>query len=548
MIRWPHQIRGVAETIAAFEAGETAVCLSSPTGGGKSLMATDLIRWALERGLKAALYTTRKLLTEQLIRTLSDANVPFGVRAAGYEAWTDDGADVQICSSPTEHRRVFVAREKCLDAAEALTRYRLFEAGLVIIDEIHMQKAATVEQIVREHLAQGAVLVGLTATPIEVSHICNQLILAGTKSELRSYDPPALVPALTFSCAEIDTRKIKRDAKTGEFSQTQLRRIYTTHIYGHVVDEFRKLNPDNRPTLVFWPGVEESVYGCRVFNEAGIPSTHVDGEDIEVDGERLRSDQERRDDVLRRHREGRLVAIHNRWVLREGVDLPYVQHLVLATPVGSLVAYVQIVGRVLRYHPSHEHVTIQDHGGNWWRHPSPNADIEWEQFWDLPARTVSDHHERQQQQRIREGKELELPCEHCGKVLKTISKPCPACGRMTRKRGRMVIQESGALRHMPGDPVRVPRIDKRPRTEMEQHWEACWFRCRHSDMTFAQARGLYIHECCKRRIGYVEPPMDLPRMPLDPLDWYRKIKDVPLGRLVPSVEVRQQRQREPSLF
>lgn len=532
---WPHQVRGVTDTIAAIEAGETAVCLSSPTGGGKSRMATTLIEWGLSRGVKAALYTTRKLLTDQLIGTLGSHGVRFGVRASGYDSWTDDGADVQICSSPTENHRVFKARDKSmLEDAEARKRFKLFDAGLVLVDELHMQKAATVERIIREHMEQGAVIVGLTATPVGVSHITNKLIVAGTKAELRSYDPPALVPALTFSCPEIDTSKIKRDSSTLEFSQAQLRKVYTTHIYGHVVSEFEKLNPDRKPTLLFAPGVDESRQFVRWFEEHGIKAAHIDGDDIEVDGERFKSKPEKREEVLKRFADGEITVICNRWVLREGIDLPFVSHLILAVPVGSLVAYTQIVGRVLRAHPSLSSVVIQDHGGNWYRHPSPNEDIPWEKFFELPERVVSDWHEQQQRQRIREKKENAFPCEHCGKVLKTMSRPCPACGKLTRGKARMVIQHDGKLKAMKGDPIKVPKTYTR--SDVLKRWDRAFFACKNSDKTFSQARGLFIHRCIEERIGYFEPPMDLPRMPRDSFDWHKKIADVPAERLITQSE------------
>ena len=520
---WPYQARVLPEIIAAIVAGEHALCIASPTGSGKTRLAIELILWATDHGMRVALYTTRKMLTEQIAGTLKEAGISFGVRASGYDELADPDATVQICSSPTEHSRVFTRK-----TAE------LFPADLVLIDEVHMQRGPVVQQIIGEHRKGGAAVVTFTATPVGISHIADRLIVATTKAELRSYTPPALVPAHTFACPEIDTAKIKRDAKTGEFNRAELRKIYTTHIYGNVLEEFRRLNPDNRPTLVFWPGVEESLHGCRVFNEAGIPSAHIDGEDIELDGNRYLSNRGSRDELLRRHKAGELVAVHNRWVLREGIDLPYVQHLVLATPVGSVVAYVQIVGRVLRYHPSHDSVTIADHGGNWWRHPSPNADIDWERFFDLPERAVSEHHIREQQQKVRENKELEFPCEHCGKVLRKMSAPCPNCGKLTKRRGRMVIQEDGRLRAMSGDPVKVPKTYTKP--DVLQRWEDAYYRCKKTGRTLAQARGLFIHQCIEDRVGYFEPPMNLPLMPRDPIDWSRKIDEIPRERLISRAE------------
>ena len=46
--------------------------------------------------------------------------------------------------------------------------------------------------------------------------------------------------------------------------------------------------------------------------------------------------------------------------------------------------------------------------------------------------------------------------------------------------------------------------------------------------TFSQAAAMYAQE---NNWGW--PPRDLPLMPTDPLDWYRRVKDVPRERLTP---------------
>jgi superfamily II DNA or RNA helicase len=50
--RWPHQIRAVEQVTAARAEGERIIILTAPTGGGKTLMACDLIdeaRYRMDR-------------------------------------------------------------------------------------------------------------------------------------------------------------------------------------------------------------------------------------------------------------------------------------------------------------------------------------------------------------------------------------------------------------------------------------------------------------------------------------------------------------------
>ncbi|MTW08883.1 hypothetical protein GM524_13540, partial [Streptococcus pneumoniae] len=79
------------------------------------------------------------------------------------------------------------------------------------------------------------------------------------------------------------------------------------------------------------------------------------GESLIVDGEELKSNRETRRQVLDEVASGEIKVVCNRFVLREGFDLPQLYHGVLATCFGSICSYVQSVGRILRSHPSLEH-------------------------------------------------------------------------------------------------------------------------------------------------------------------------------------------------
>ena len=64
--RWPHQITGREDVISAIDSGSKSICLTSPTGGGKTLVMADLCEWAVNRGWRVGVYTNRRLLTQNL--------------------------------------------------------------------------------------------------------------------------------------------------------------------------------------------------------------------------------------------------------------------------------------------------------------------------------------------------------------------------------------------------------------------------------------------------------------------------------------------------
>lgn len=507
---WPHQQRGIQQTQAAIDSGERAICLTSPTGGGKSVIICRLLEWAQSRGWSAVLYTNRKLLTEQMIGTLEKHGIPFGVRASGFSEYENLDAPIQISSLQTEDARVFKSQ-----------RWMIHKSNLVIVDEAHLQKGDTARRIFDLHAAHDAARVGVTATPIGIADIYpDRLIVAGTTSELRACG--ALVPANVYAPTEFDTKGIKPKTKTGEYSIQDIRKhVWTPTIFGNVYEHWKRLNPEQRPTILFAPGVPEATWFAQQFCENGVAAASIDGETVWVDGTTYDSDREARQDVISRFRAGRIKVLCNRFVLREGIDIPEIYHCILATPIGSVVSYVQIVGRVLRNHHTTPEVIVQDHGGSWWRHGSPNADRDWASVYDVPEYRITER----RLEAMREKKEPEpITCPKCHALRKS-GIVCHQCGHSTDAKVRVVIQKDGKLKEMTGDIMKPRRIKMEPNTETI--WRQCYMRAKNSKngMTFKQAEGLFFYE------NHYYPPRTLSFMPVDPLDWERKVRDVPTDKL-----------------
>lgn len=518
MERWRHQTFAFDEVTRAIDAGERKLCFTAPTGGGKTLIQCDILEWAAARGMKAGLYTNRKMLTEQTISRLTEHGIPFGVRASGFDEHLNLDAPIQICSLQTETARTINSM-----------KWFLHKANVVLMDEAHLQKSATAQALLNRHLEHGAAIVGATATPVGISHIYDRLIVAGTTSELRKCG--ALVPCQVHGGEEIDTRNLKPQA-SGEFSIGELRkRISIPTIFGYVYPEWKRLNPDARPAILFGPGVPESAWFAKLFEENGVPAAHIDGDDVYVDGMTVSSNRQVRDEVLERFKAGEIKVLCNRFVLREGIDIPQVYHGILATPIGSVVSYVQIVGRILRAHQSKTEAILQDHGGSYWRHGSPNADRDWHSVWGLSDYQIGQRRESE----LREKKEPEpIVCPECGAV-RMKGPACYKCGYKHDKSVRRVIQKDGRLRAMVGD-IFKPRVTQET-TRSAKQWESCYWRFRKSHRTFKQAYAFFFHE------HRYWPPKSLPMMPVSDLDWERRIEDVPYGSLIPKPEMVDQQER-----
>lgn len=90
----------------------------------------------------------------------------------------------------------------------------------------------------------------------------------------------------------------------------------------------------------------------------------------------------------------------------------------------------------------------------------------------------------------------------------------------------MIIQENGVLKPAWGDVVKPLKREMRPETE--RLWASMVYASRKkkdSKMTFAQLEAFFL-----QKYGHM-PPRGIPMMPTVPVDWYRKVRQVPLASL-----------------
>lgn len=504
--RWPNQRRAFDGVLDAYRRGVRRLCVTSPTGTGKTQIGLDLIAWAKEQSWRVNWYTNRRMLLDQTSRVFAANGIDFGIRAAGYDLALL--RDVQICSTQTEASRVLVREARDIHSA-----------NLVLVDEIHNQGGETLKELLGRHYEQEAMMVAFTATPLDIADIVDELLVAGIVSECRNIG--ALVPAETYAPDEPDLKHIRKYQVGEDLSEADnVKAIMRPGIFGRVVKAWKQHNPEQKPTLLFAPGVKESIWFAEQFTAAGIRAAHIDGTDTWIDGEFHGTDQESRQLIVELLQAGDIKVVCNRFVLREGIDLPFIECGIFATVFGGLTSYIQSGGRLLRAckDTGKEKAVVLDHGGNWHRHGSLNEDREWT-LGLTNHRVVGERQERLREKKIAEP----IVCPECGKV-RAGGRMCPACGFVAHKKSRMVVQIDGSLRPVEGDVYKPRRV--RHQHNEQQVWERMYHRMKRAGRTFRQAEALY----CVESHGW--PPRDLPLMPRDSGDWWRKISDVPMSALI----------------
>lgn len=503
--RWPNQERAFAGSLAAIERGVKRLCITSPTGSGKTRCMTDLIDWAATNRHPVALYTKRKMLYEQTCKVLDQSGIRYGRRASGHDP--NLFLDVQVCMTPTENSRVYKTESRGLHGA-----------SIVIVDELHQHCGPTDQRIINDHVSDGATLIGYTATPLDLVGV-DELLIAGTMSECLKIG--ALVKPETYAPDEPDLRHIRNYVVGRELTEGEnVKSIMRPGVFGRVFNAWKKHNPDSKPTLLFGPDVAGSLHFAEEFCKKGVPAAHIDGEQIWMDGTFFSADNDTRKELARRSQCGEIAVVCNRFVLREGIDWPWIEVGCFATVFGALTSFLQSGGRLLRAHPGKTKCVILDHGGNWHRHGSLAMDRHW-QLGMTNHRVAAER-----QERLREKKELEpITCPECGKV-RNAGPTCPACGFTMHRRSRVVIQVDGTLKHVSGE-IYKPRRQKMERNT-QQLWDRMYYRARSKkwNATFRQAEAMFFRE------NYYWPPRTLTRMPKEPGDWFRRITDVSQDALI----------------
>jgi superfamily II DNA or RNA helicase len=473
---------------------------------GKSVVMSGLINLCAKHGKKVVLYTNRKMLTAQTCGNLDKHGIEHGARAATQRDRLDLSKDIQVSSVATELRRVYEQK-----------KWSLHEADLVIVDEAHTIKSGNSLRLLQNHLADGAKLLGVTATPLGISHLYPKLVVAGVNSEMRKCG--AHVPAIVRCAHQMDVSRIKK-MKTGEYSIGDIRKeIFSQAIVSYVYEDWVRYNENARQTLLMAPGVPESRYLAERFYQKGVSVAHIDAKSVWVNGvEHSNDDGSARQDVMDAWNAGDIKVVCNRFVLREAIDVPSLYHLILATPIGSLTTYLQVVGRVLRKSAqTPDHVLINDHGGCYHEHGSPNADQDWYAMYDMSETQISAA--RKKKLENANGELDPIVCTEC-QGMRLSGNVCPHCGFKGTSRTRVVIEQSGQLRKVdePFFPAPKPRTEK---DFFQSKWDQVYWRCRKSGRTFKQALVLFNKE------HGLYPPKNLANMPISDIDWDRKIEAVP---------------------
>lgn len=239
------------------------------------------------------------------------------------------------------------------------------------------------------------------------------LINSGFLSDYRIFAPGS----------DIDLSNVNISRTTGDYNPHQLRgAVHKSKIVGDVVNHYKRIAP-GRLGVTFVTDIETAENTAANFNAAGVPAAVLSS----------RSSDRERIATLRKFQNRDILQIINVDLLGEGFDCPGIEVVSMARPTQSYGWYVQAFGRGLRIKEGKTHAIIIDHVGNVERHGLPDAP----RVWSL---------DRRDRRTPRDSEIIPVKvCPSCTAVYERIYKTCPECGYVAAPTARSLPE------HVDGD-------------------------------------------------------------------------------------------------
>lgn len=408
----PYQEDALWGVRRCLSAGRRRVVLVAPTGAGKTVMAAEMIRLAVERGTDVLFLAHRDELIAQASQKLVSVGVDHGIIKAGADVrrpW----CKVQVASIQTLHaRHLRPGKTAPLPAA-----------GLLVVDEAHRIMGDTYMDLISRY--QGAAVVGLTATPCRLDgkglgDLFQDLVVAARVEDLVA-DGDLVNPAV-YAPPGPSTKGVR--VERGDYNQKQLAEVMNREsLVGDIVAHWQR-HANNERTVVFATGIEHAFHVQAAFRASGVACAVVSG----------KTPKQERDRTLADLRTGALRVVVNCAVLIEGWDLPSCTVAVLARPTKSLTVYLQSIGRIMRPAPEEgkTRALILDHAGCVHEHGLPVTPREW---------TLEGTREKAPSVRT---------CPECFAAFAGGTKVCPSCGYEwpVREPGERTLIETDASQEL----------------------------------------------------------------------------------------------------
>jgi len=321
------------------------------TGGGKTLVFSEIINRMLKPGQRALVLAHREELLDQAKAEIEAyiSGVHVEIERAEHRASREDGLF-------GGNARSVVVGSVASMRGNRLKTWARDTFALVIIDEAHHGAAQSYRNIVEYFGSmcdeRRVPLIGVTATPARSDKVGLDVIFQEIAA---SYPLPALIEqgylcAIRAIAVETDTDLRRVRVRAGDFAAGELEEAVNTDKRNLLIIAAHRKYAVDRPTIVFASGVAHAMRLAAMFCSAGVSAEAIYGA----------MDEDERRAALLRYANGTTRVLTNYAVLGEGFNSPHTSAIILARPTQSSLVITQAIGRGSRLYPGKEDALIID--------------------------------------------------------------------------------------------------------------------------------------------------------------------------------------------
>lgn len=394
--------------------GKRRIVIQAPTGFGKTLVATSLLRRELELSRRVLFVVPVIQLIDQTIASLNSLGIDdIGVIQA-YNERTNWDMPVQIASVQTLQKR------------------NVPPSQFVIIDEIHKWWSFYEKWLLKEEW-KDIPIIGLSATPWTkgLGAYFTDLLIAGTTQVM--IEKGRLSDFKVYAPSSPDLKGVRIVA--GDYHEGDLSRVMDSpKLVADVVETWQRLG-EQRQSLCFAVDRAHAKNLQNAFIAAGVPAGYQDA---------YTKDEDRRAIKAKFHA-GEYKVVCNVGTLTTGVDWD-VRCIIMARPTKSEMLFTQIIGRGLRVAEGKDYCLILDHSDNHLRLGFV-TDLVYDQLNDGTKAVAA------------KAEKINLPkkCPKCSYLKPPKTPVCPSCGFKAEARPKIEILD--------GDLVELNRHNRQQKKE-----------------------------------------------------------------------------------
>lgn len=410
---YPQQVDPVNRVRASFKTNKS-VLLQAPTGFGKSVVASYILRSAIEKRSTVWFVVPRIELMHQMSAVFRSFGIKHTYIAQKFRYY--EGYPAAICTLETLKRRM-----KDLPLPT-----------LAVLDETHWG-GASIDAVVKYLRSKGVYILGLSATPARTDNM----------GMADWYDDMVCGPSV---------RSLINDGLLSDYRLFQPDVHKDRHNVGDPATLWRE-HAEGLRTVAFCSSIAHAIERRDYFNAHGIKAEYIEG----------RMDHEQRSDIIKRFADGEIKILTNNMLLTFGFDLALasgrpdvnVEALIDMAKCNSLAMQMQKWGRGLR--KKDKPCPILDCAGNSRQeaHGFPCAERDW-------VLEHGDMHKRDVEQR--EATIRTILCKGVGACYRPARigpVNCPHCGRPYEFDGKIIRQVEGQLVEVTPDMIQAEKKDKR---------------------------------------------------------------------------------------